>query len=650
MSERTDASLLDTLLDRLEGQESLELEFKGAQHGLPSSLWPTVSAFANTSGGWIVLGVVEEDGEPTLRGVANAPALLQTIYDSLRNPQKISYPVCGVGDVSIEHLDDKHVIVLRVPAAPRRTRPVYVNGNPYTGTYVRRHAGDYRCTKPEVDRMMREASDVAMDSAILRDFGWDDLDREAFARYRRRFQTLHPASPRNGYDDQRFLEALGGFRRSREADEAGLTVAGLLLFGTPEALREWRGRHLIDYRLVSGDDDLDDRWEDRLLWDGNLLGAFETIYPRLTDRLPVPFRLSGEIRVDESQIHVALREALVNLLVHADYAETQASLIKRFPDGYLLRNPGNSRVSEIDLLTGDRSDPRNPTLVFAFRLIGLAEEAGSGIPKIIRAWRELGLQLPDIDVGTERYEFTIKLRYAHLLAEEDRDWLRSLGEGWSEAEQLALVLARHDGSVDNLRLRRLTGQHPADVTKVLGGLRNRGFLQMIGGRRGARYELGPAAQGASGAGASEVTGRLAGAEPASGATVPTSGAGQLTSGGDGANSGGMEPEGTSPARQLEGLYPSLLEISRPARERRRLAPADRDDIIVRLCARVPLSLRELAHLVERDEEYLLTVLRRLVASGRLALLHPEQPTHPQQKYLGRGVEGQTSTDHIEGPG
>jgi ATP-dependent DNA helicase RecG len=91
----------------------------------------------------------------------------------------------------------------------------------------------------------------------------------------------------------------------------------------------------------------------------------------------------------------------VNLLVHADYAETDASLIVRSPDGYFFRNPGSSRVSEFDLLAGDRSDPRNPELVRMFRYIGLAEEAGSGMPKIIRAWRELGFVLPDIDVGTD---------------------------------------------------------------------------------------------------------------------------------------------------------------------------------------------------------------------------------------------------------
>src|SRR5207237_899293 len=150
-------------------------------------------------------------------------------------------------------------------------------------------------------------------------------------------------------------------------------------------------------------------------WEGNLLDAFDTIYPRLTSGLATVFQLHGATRIDESSIHIVLREALVNLLVHADYAVPEASLIVRTPSGFLFRNPGSSRVSEHDLFYGDRSDPRNPELVRMFRLIGLAEEAGTGVPKIIRAWRELGLEMPVIDVGTERYEFTLQLRQAHLL-------------------------------------------------------------------------------------------------------------------------------------------------------------------------------------------------------------------------------------------
>lgn len=605
-------SLLDGLLERLLNQEDAELEFKRAHGGLPRSLWETVSAFANTAGGWIILGVDDSKSPPEVAGVPNASDQLKNFYDSLRNPNKINHPVCGAADASIESIGSRQIILIRVPAAPRKHRPIYINSNPYTGTFVRGFTGDHRCTKPEVDRMMREASDVAADSSVLRHFTLNDLDPNALAKYRRMHQTYNPTSPWNTYDDQHFLQAIGGYGRDRESGTEGVTVAGLLCFGTREAIREWRGRHLIDYRVGSDLSSVDRRWEDRVVWEGNLFDAFQLIYPKLVAELPVPFRLSGARREGEGPLQVALREALVNLLVHADYAETQPSVLIRSPEGYSFRNPGSSRVPEIDLFTlsGDRSDPRNPVLVSMFRYIGWAEEAGTGIARIIAAWRELGLQFPKIDAGTDRYEFSLILRYVHLLSAEDRDWLLRVGEGWSEAEQLALVYARHDGQIDNATLRRLAGLHPADATAILGGLRDKQFLEMVGSGRGAAYRLGPA---------------TAAAVASSGSREPGIAVSDLS-----IKDSESSIEDNQPS--LTNVQDKLELIAQPAREKRRLTSADRDALILELCHITPLSITEVATLLSRGKPLVREAVRSLVASGQLQYLYPEQPRHPGQKY------------------
>ncbi len=380
------SSLLDQLVERIQSKETLDCEFKSAQGGTGKSAWETVSAFANTRGGWLILGV-DDDGEPV--GVGDGHTRQKEFLDLVRNPEKISFPVCGPDDTSVEHLDGRDLVVIRVPAAAQRNQPVYINGNPYTGTFVRRGASDYHCTKPEVDRMMREASDTAADKAVLPHYGLADLDLSTLAIYRQRYQNQHPDSPHLARDDLGFLRAIDGWRHDRERDVEGLTVAGLLLCGREEAIREWRGRHLIDYRLL-GEDGTEERWRHRIVWEGNLLGAVDALLPRLVEGIDVPFRLSGATRQDSTPAHIAVREALVNLLVHTDYYETKSSLILQSSSRYLFQNPGSSRIPESDLYAENRSDPRNPTLVRMFRLIGLAEEAGTGIPAILNAWRELG--------------------------------------------------------------------------------------------------------------------------------------------------------------------------------------------------------------------------------------------------------------------
>ena len=626
----SDPSLLDRLVERLQSKETLDLEFKSVQGSIGKSVWETVSAFANTSGGWLILGVSDE-GEPI--GVGNGHERSKQFLDQIRNSQKISFPVCGAHDVEIQQVSGSDLVVVRVPAAARRDRPVYVQGNPYVGTFVRRGEGDYQCTKPEVDRMMREASDVATDSTVLPHYGLTDLDEGTLASYRRRYQTQNPTSPHLALDNSEFLRAIGGWRRERERSEEGITVAGLLLCGKEDAIREWRGRHLIDYQRVPQRNS-EERWLDRVTWEGNLLGAMDALLPRLVEGVDIPFRLSGATRQDQTPVHTAVREALVNLLVHADYSETSASLILRSPSGYEFRNPGSSRVPESDLYATNRSDRRNPTLVRMFRLIGLAEEAGTGIPAILKAWRELGYRSPEIQ--SERYEFTLTLRQAHLLSEGDRNWRRALSDQLSEAEQVALVFARYEGVIDNERLRGLAGLHPTDATKTLVGLRDAGHLAMEGERRGARYRLSPQAralvpderQADLGLGADESRLRPEedpeDSEPNLDDSDLSLDDSDLNLVDSDLSLGDLSPE-------LRPFASQLSEIARAFMGRSRVPTSERDAVVLRLCAVAPLSAREIATLLRRDPQTARASVRGLVKSEKLAQVYSE-PNDPRQRY------------------
>ena len=500
---------IEELLQKLDFRENLELEFKAAAVGMPSSLWATVSAFANTHGGWLLLGVREDKGEISIDGVKNAEAMKQDIINLMRNRQKISAEVCGPEDVGIKKTNGAAIVTLKVRAVPNSEKPVHIDGNPYSGTFVRRNEGDYRCKKEEVDRMIRGAGAQSADSSVLKGLSYDDLDKQTLGRYRQRFRQFNSAHQWNEYEDIRFLKALGGYRKDAHTGEEGFTRAAVLMFGSQEALFSIRPRHLIDFRLLAaGAAGEEARWEDRIAWEGNLYDAFFRIYPRLTESLKTPFRLEGPHRLDQTPAHEALREALVNMLVPADFGEPGVLLIKASPGEFIFRNPGFSRVSEDDLLTGDRSDPRNPVLLRMFRHIFLADEAGTGFPKILSIWRKAGLQLPSIVSDSERYEFTLSLRLVHLLSNRDRQWLAACAvlpapaetpvlpgielQPLTQHEQITLIQARNNEWVNNASVQALTGLHRADVTELLTGLKNRGLLAQESAKRWASYRLSEA--------------------------------------------------------------------------------------------------------------------------------------------------------------
>lgn len=642
MSEQDVTTELDDLLDRLADGEGLEVEFKRASGGIPNSIWPTICAFANTNGGWIMLGVDETVDPPIVPGVSNPSKVIDDLYSQMRgNTAKISAPICGPGDVYAEQVAGRAVIAIRVQPAHRRQKPIYLGENPFRGTYVRLHTGDHHCTEPEVRRMIRESLDVSIDSIPLPYLRLDDLDLDALHRYRQWHRTLHPSSPWIAYDDQAFLEAVRGYRRDSDSGEQGITVAGLLMFGKFGPIRDWRRRHLIDYTRRSGSSVI--RWDERIVHEEGLFRAFERIYPRLVEDVRVPFRLdlATGVRIDEGPEHEALREALVNLLVHADYQETSVSLIDQTPDGFLFRNPGDSRLREPAMRSGQRAEPRNPELVFMFRLIGLAEEAGTGIPRIMRAWRALGLRPPVIQTGVDWYEFSIHLRQVHLLSAADRAWLASLGSGWSEAEQLALTHAREHGHVDNATLRSLSGCHVAEATQVLGGLRSRGVLIMHGVKRNAWYDLSAAARARFDLDSGNHTPHSVDHRPtdeysgSSGANSPTQGANSPTPGVNSPTPGVNSP--TSDVRPIavepaHALQRELVEIVAPYRNLVRMPATERQRIILALCRVRPLSVDALATLFGVARETIRVNVNVLVATGQLRPTYPETPRHPRQEY------------------
>ena len=128
--------------------ENNRIEAKKALGGLPHSIWETYSAFANTLGGIILLGV-EEYKDKTLHTVdlPDPEGLVKEFCDAVNNPNKTSVNLLTSKHVRIERVNGDRIIVIEVPRAQRYYKPVFVDGNPVSGTYRRNGEGDYHCTE-----------------------------------------------------------------------------------------------------------------------------------------------------------------------------------------------------------------------------------------------------------------------------------------------------------------------------------------------------------------------------------------------------------------------------------------------------------------------------------------------------------------------
>ena len=140
-------------------RENNRIEAKKSLGGFPHSVWETYSAFANTLGGVILLGV-EERNDKSLHPVdlPKPEWLVAEFWTGVNDKTKVSANILQKTHIQTVEMAGKTIVAITVPRAPRAKRPVYIGGNPFTGSYKRSGEGDYKCTKEEVERMLMQAA------------------------------------------------------------------------------------------------------------------------------------------------------------------------------------------------------------------------------------------------------------------------------------------------------------------------------------------------------------------------------------------------------------------------------------------------------------------------------------------------------------
>ncbi len=141
--------------------ESVQVEFKLAagrdgQGQLPEDMWESYSAFANTLGGEIILGVRESAGQFSIEGIANPLPMLEEIWHILADRDRVSCNVLSPTDVQIIELAGKKLIRLHVPEAKAWQTPVYLGKDPYGGSYFRVDSSDMRASRRQVSQLLRK--------------------------------------------------------------------------------------------------------------------------------------------------------------------------------------------------------------------------------------------------------------------------------------------------------------------------------------------------------------------------------------------------------------------------------------------------------------------------------------------------------------
>ena len=480
--------------------ESIHLECKECSVDIPKSVWETYSSFANTYGGTILLGVHEDVKEPdvkkrfTIVGVSDTARVIGNFWNTI-NGDKTNVNILKDENVYSVNVDGKEIVAIEIPQADYRQRPVYINGNPLKGTFKRTYEGDYHCIEAEVRAMLRDANEQGCDGMLIEDYTMDDVDLASLHAYRNEFAIRNQVHTFNQLDDKEFLKSLGGYTVNRKQKQEGLTLAGLLMFGKGLSIRERLDNIRMDYidktNLADGQ-----RWSDRITYDGtwenNLYNFFHKVVGKLTADLRKPFVLNGIARNDDSPVFRAVREAVTNMIIHADYMITGVLRIEKRENLFYFSNPGSLRLPVERIYEGNHTAARNPRLQDMFRMIGYGDNIGSGFPTILDACRQELWRKPDLKEFSDLRTVDLKIWMVSLMPPEITSKMKSLyGNAYkhmSGMEKQVMATALLEEEVSNSDMQTLMGKNPIEVGTILNQLVEKQLLIPYGKGRWTMYQ------------------------------------------------------------------------------------------------------------------------------------------------------------------
>lgn len=438
--------------------ENEHVEFKTGVSG--PQIADTAVAFSNAAGGVILVGV-GDDG--TLRGRRLDAGTQDDIHNALNNARDVGrygiheLHVDGVAIVIIA-IDRRHEGFAQTSSGVVKVRRS-TRDDPLFGAELVRFANERTPTRYETTRLEIDASQInsTLRAEVRDGFGW----RRATADRLQEAELL---------------------------DDGKLTVAGALYL-LPDPVRVL-GKCQVELRRFPDDSTIDyDRREE-------IAGPLHHVLPEVVERIGAELGselvVIGARRYDLPRLPaVVVREAVANALAHRSYEAAGTPVIVELrPSTVIIRSPGGLPEPVTVENLREASSARNRAVISVLRRLRLAEDAGRGIDVMLDTMAEQMLDPPRF--SDEGHEVRVELPIRSVVTATERAWLLELErrDDLQTADRLVLVHAARGEILGNARVREILATDDSlEARRILGRLRQLGFLEQRGTRGGATYRL-----------------------------------------------------------------------------------------------------------------------------------------------------------------
>lgn len=355
----------------IEKKEGISVEFKSSQEELTKTGFETIVSFLNTIGGYLILGV-SDDG--SIIGVNEdfVTSIETEFSNTVNNKERINPPVPLMFQET--YIESKLILYVYVPESSE----VHKLNNKYV--FERTDDGDRNITDNgyALKRLYNRKSGLKSEDIVFSNISFEDFNKETIAKARKLTTIYSPSNNWKDLSDEEILKQRYFYKLDKVTGKYGYTLSALLLFGKKDVICGELSWYKVDVLKKLKDTE---RFDDRFICEDNLIDSYDSLLKYIENNIDMPFFLNKD-GITYNAVGVVVREIVSNILIHREFMDKSPARILLFKDKIISENGNSPKLfTNVDL---DNNEPfsKNSTIARIFRMIGYADEVGSGFEKI----------------------------------------------------------------------------------------------------------------------------------------------------------------------------------------------------------------------------------------------------------------------------